>query len=255
MDLKGKTAVITGGATGIGFATARCLAAKGCKVVIAGRDAGRGRQAANDLGSEGADVSFVQTDVAHDDQVAVLAATAAGDGTIDIWFNNAGIEGPVGPVAAVGDDIVNDLLAVNVKGVYSGIHHAARHMSSGGVIVNTASFVGTKTPVPVAVAYGATKAAVVSMTRSAAIALGEQGISVFAVCPYIVDTPMLDRLTGGAGPEARAQFAAQFAPSGKPTPPEDIGKVVADLASGTGGYPAGTVLLIDVGPSVEILKT
>lgn len=225
----------------------------GAKVVIAGRDAERGKQAAEALAAEGADVAFVQTDVAQDDQVAALADSAAGDGSIDIWFNNAGIEGAAGPIEAVGDDTMRDLLAINVKGVYSGIRHAARHMASGGVIVNTASFVGTVAPVPVAVAYGATKAAVVSMTRSSAIALGEQGISVFAVCPYIVDTAMVDRLTGGAGPEARAGFAAQFAPSGKLTPPGDIGKVVADLASGSQAHPSGTVLMVDAGPSVEVL--
>ncbi len=254
MALTGKTAVITGGTAGIGFATARCLAALGSRVVIAGRDAVRGEQAANSLRSDGADATFVRTDVAHDDQVAALAATAAGDGTIDIWFNNAGIEGVAGPIEVVADDVVRDLLAVNVKGVYSGIRHSAKYMSAGGVIVNSASFVGTKTPVPIAVAYGATKAAVVSMTRSAAVSLSEQGISVFGVGAFIVDTPMVDRLTGGAGPEARAQFAAQFAPSGKLTPPEDVGRVVADLASGIGGYPTGTVLLIDAGPSVEILE-
>ena len=253
MELTGKTAVITGGTSGIGLAAASCLAAKGSKVVIAGRDAERGKQATSTLRSEGADVSFVQTDVAHDDQVAALAATAAGDGTIDIWFNNAGIEGAAGPIEAVGDDVASDLMAVNFKGVYSGIRHAAKRMSPGSMIVNASPFVGTKTPVPIAVAYGGTRAAVVSMTRSAAIALGEEGISVFAICPFIVDTPMVDRLTGGTGPEARAQFAAQFAPSGKLTPPADVGKVVADLASGTGGYPTGTVFLIDAGPSVEIL--
>lgn len=254
MGMKGKTAVITGGTSGIGFATARCLAAEGARVVIAGRDARRGKQAAEVLASGGADVAFVQTDVAFDDQVAALAATAAGDGTIDLWFNNAGIEGAAGPVEAIGDDIVTDLLAVNIKGVYSGIRHAAKRMASGGVIVNCASFVGTKTPVPIAVAYGATKAAVVSMTRSAAVAFGGQGVSVFAVCPFIVDTPMVDRLTGGAGPEARARFAAQFAPSGKLTPPEDVGKLVAELASDPTTYPTGAVLLVDAGPSVELLS-
>lgn len=186
--------------------------------------------------------------------MAALAATAAGNGGIDFWFNNAGIEGIAGPIEIVGDDIVQELLAVNIKGVYSGIRHAASRVSRGGVIVNNASFVGTKAAVPIAVAYGATKAAVVSMTRSAAVALGEQGISVFGICPFIVDTPMVDRLTGGAGQDAKAQFAAMFAPSGKLTRPEDVGTVVADLASGTGGYRTGTVLLIDAGPTVEILE-
>ncbi len=251
--MNGKTAVITGGATGIGLATARALASESARVVIAGRDAERGEQAAQALRSEGGDVSFVRTDVARDEDVAALAATAAGSGTIDFWFNNAAIEGIAGPLEAVGDVVARELLDVNVKGVYSGMRHASRHMSAGGVIVNNASFVGVKAPVPIAVAYGGTKAAVVSMTRSAAVALDEQGISVFAICPYIVDTPMVDRLTGGAGPEARAGFAAQFAPSGELTPPEDVAKVVVDLASGAGGYPSGTVLLVDAGPTIATL--
>lgn len=192
--------------------------------------------------------------MADDQQVAELARTAAAGGGIDIWFNNAGIEGAAGPLEAVGDDIVTELLAINQKGVYSGMRHAAAHMSSGGLIVNNASFVGVTAPVPIAVAYGGTKAAVVSMTRSAAIALGERGISVYGICPVIVDTPMVDRLTGGAGPEARAGFAADFAPSGRLTQPEEVAKVVMDVVSGEAGYPSGTVLLVDAGPSVETLN-
>jgi NAD(P)-dependent dehydrogenase (short-subunit alcohol dehydrogenase family) len=221
--------------------------------VIAGRDAQRGEQIAELLRSEKGDVSFVRTDVARDEDVAALAATAAGGGTIDFWFNNAGVEGVAGPLEVVDDDVVRELLNVNVKGVYSGIRHAVRHMTAGGVIVNNASFVGTTAAVPIAIAYGGTKAAVVSMTRSAAVALDEQGISVFAICPFIVDTPMADRLTGGAGPEARAGFAAQLAPSGKLTAPEDVAEVVMTFASDAKTYPTGTVLMVDSGPTIEIL--
>jgi NAD(P)-dependent dehydrogenase (short-subunit alcohol dehydrogenase family) len=254
MSMAGKTAVITGGAAGIGLATARALAAESARVVIAGRNAEHGEQAAEMLRAEKADVSFIRTDVARDEDVAALAEAAAATGSIDFWFNNAGVEGIAGPLEVVDDLVVRELLDVNVKGVYSGIRHASRHMATGGVIVNNASFVGTTAAVPIAIAYGGTKAAVVSMTRSAAVALGEQGISVFAICPFIVDTPMADRLTGGAGPEAREGFAAQLAPSGKLTAPEDIAQAVLALASDAKIYPTGTVLTVDAGPSIETLS-
>jgi NAD(P)-dependent dehydrogenase (short-subunit alcohol dehydrogenase family) len=142
------------------------------------------------------------------------------------------------------------LLDTNFKGVFSGMRYAARNMVDGGVIVNMASFVGTKMPVPISVAYGGTKAAVVSMTQAAAIGLQDRGISVFALCPYIVDTPMVDRLTGGQGPAARAEFAAQFAPSKRLTTPEEIAEVVIRLSSGTSGHRSGDVLVVDAGPHV-----
>ena len=254
-NLDDRIAVVTGGATGIGLATARRLASQGATVVIAGRDGPRGEAAAEAIRASGGRATFIAADVTDDSQVAVLAKRAAVEhDAIDIWFNNAGIEGGLGPLGAFDDLTVRQLLDTNIKGVYSGMRYAAEHMRGGGVIINNASFVGTVLPAPVAVAYGATKAAVVSMTRAAALALADQGIDVFAVAPYFIDTPMIDRLTGFQGPEPKAAFAAQFNPSGKLAAPEDVAQVVVALATRTSSYHSGDVLLVDTGPNVTILS-
>lgn len=247
-----QVAVITGGATGIGLAAARRMASEGATVVLAGRDAERGRQAVQVIQDAGGEATFIPTDVADDRQVADLAEQAgAVHGTIDVWFNNAGVEVGAGQLDAFDDAALQQLLDTNVKGVYSGMRYAAERMGDSGVIINTASFVGTVTSVPIAVAYGGTKAAVASMSRAAALALADRQIEVFAICPYIVDTPMVDRLTGGQGTAAREAFAAQFAPSGRLTQPDEVAEVVADLAGHTSPFRSGQVLLVDAGPTVE----
>jgi NAD(P)-dependent dehydrogenase (short-subunit alcohol dehydrogenase family) len=254
-SLDDRVVVVTGGATGIGLASARRFAAEGATVVMAGRDVTRGEGAAEVIRGSGGRATFVATDVTDDGQVASLALRAAGErGVIDIWFNNAGVDGGVGRLGDFDDLTVRQLLDTNVKGVYSGMRYAAEHMGEGGLIINSASFVGTVMPVPVGIAYGGTKAAVVSMTRAAALALADQGIDVVAIAPWIVDTPMVDRLTGGQGPEARAGFAAQFAPSGKLTSPDEVADVVVGLAGRTASYRSGDVLVIDAGPSVTIMQ-
>lgn len=249
-----QVAVITGGTTGMGLATAQALAAEGAGVVLAGRDAGRGEEAVAGIRRGGGRARFIRTDVTDDGQVASLAQQAADDGgRIDIWFNNAGVEGGIGPLTEFDDATVKTLLDTNIKGVYSGMRHALGHMTGGGVIINNASFVGTKVPVAIAVAYGATKAAVVSLTRSAAAGLEDEGVRVLAICPWIVDTPMVDRLTGGGAPQDKASFAKAFAPSGRLTPPQEIADVVLDLCDGNRTARSGDALLVDAGGAVTAL--
>jgi NAD(P)-dependent dehydrogenase (short-subunit alcohol dehydrogenase family) len=253
-NLDERVAVVTGGATGIGLATSRRLAAEGAIVVIAGRDTTLGEAAAEAIRASGGRATFIRTDVTDDSQVADLAKQAAGEGDgIGIWFNNAGVEGGLGPLSAFDDHTVRELLDTNIKGVYSGMRYAAEHMRAGGMIINNASFVGTVVPTPVAIAYGGTKSAVVSMTRAAALALADQGIDVLGIAPWIIDTPMIDRLTGFQGPEAKAGFAAQFNPSGKLASPEQVAEMVVGLAKRTSPYRSGDVLLVDAGPSITLM--
>jgi NAD(P)-dependent dehydrogenase (short-subunit alcohol dehydrogenase family) len=151
-----RVVVVTGGATGIGLASARRFAAEGATVVMAGRDVTRGEGAAEVIRGSGGRATFVATDLTDDGQVASLALRAAGErGVIDIWFNNAGVEGGVGRLGDFDDLTVRQLLDTNVKGVYSGMRYAIEHMGEGGLIINSASFVGTVMPVPVGIAYGA----------------------------------------------------------------------------------------------------
>jgi NAD(P)-dependent dehydrogenase (short-subunit alcohol dehydrogenase family) len=240
----GKTVVITGGTSGIGLATAQLFADEGASVVIAGRDKAKGEAAVAGLG---AGAEFIPTDVGDDAQVASLAEHAAErTGGIDVWFNNAGYEGPVGPIDGWTDETISELVDTNVKGVFSGLRHASAKMTtSGGVIINTASFIGSTIPVPIAVAYGATKAAVISASASAAIALEPAGVRVFAVCPWIIDTPMLERFIGSTTHEAKADFAAGLNPSGQLAVPEDIAAAVADLVDGRSEIANGGAVLVD----------
>jgi NAD(P)-dependent dehydrogenase (short-subunit alcohol dehydrogenase family) len=250
----GQTAVITGGSTGLGLGTARFLADAGATVVISGRNIERGEAAASQIRDAGGAARFVQCDVGDDAQVAHLIdeALAAG-GSIDLFFANAGVEGPFGAIADWKDDEVAEVLATNIKGVLSGLRHATPHMPTGSLVVLNASFVGPLVPISVSIPYAATKSAVVTIGRGAAGALEDQGVRVVSVCPWIFDTPMVDRLTGGAGLEAREEFAAAWTPSGHLGRPEEFAEVIADLWDGTLAAKSGDALLVDAGPTVTPL--
>jgi len=245
-----KVAIITGGATGIGKQVAAKLASQGINLVLAGRNKQKGDAAAAELAGSGTKVIFVQTDVSRESDVINLVEAAIGRfGRIDYLFNNAGVEGAMGPIEVNTEQVVDEVLAANVKGVFLCTKHAIPSMikQQGGIIVNTASFVGTVIPFGTAIIYGASKAAVLSMTQSTAAGFAEQNISVFAVCPWVTDTPMIDRLTGFQ-PEAKAGFAASINPSGKIALPEDIAAAVADIFSGKNKtIKSGEAILVDRG--------
>jgi NAD(P)-dependent dehydrogenase (short-subunit alcohol dehydrogenase family) len=247
-DLTGRVAVVTGGATGIGRAVAAQLAIRGASVVIAGRNQPRGEAVAEALARTGCDVRFSRADVRHEAEVdTLMSRTASIYGGIDYLFNNAGVEGVKGPIASQTEETVDELLAINLKGAFLCMKHAAPRMAErgGGVVVNTASFVGTIVPFPTAVLYGATKAAVLSMTQSVAAAFVDDQVRVYAVCPWITDTPMMDRLTGFKT-DAKLRFG-MMNPSGVLATPEDVAHVVVSLFTDAKGLDSGDAVLVDSG--------
>jgi NAD(P)-dependent dehydrogenase (short-subunit alcohol dehydrogenase family) len=227
--VEGKIALVTGGTSGIGKAVAALLARRGARVVIAARNEIRGEAVARDLVAEAGDVTFLAANVGREREVeALVARTIALLGGLD-------------------ERSLDLALEVNVKGVFLGMKHAIRYMAQrgGGAIVNVSSFVGTVMPLPNAVVYGATKAAVLSITRSMAAAAARHGVRIYALCPWMTETPMVDRLTGGdAGLHAAS---ARLNPSGRMAMPEEIAHIVYRMLIGTAGVESGDALLVDAG--------
>lgn len=250
-DLKNKVAVITGGTSGIGLVVARQLAARGVRVVLAGRDPEQGQAAARSIGDD-TRALFVPADVRHESQVqALVQQTLAHFGQLDLLFNNAGMEGTPGPITSTTAQSLDDILATNVKGVLLAIKHALPPLLArgGGIIVNTSSFIGTVVPFPDAMPYGATKAAVLSITRALAAGYAKDHLQAFAVCPWTTDTPMVDRLAGNQA-DAKAAFGAGN-PSGHLATPDDIAHVVVALFAGESELPNGEAVLVDSGSATS----
>ena len=255
--LTGRTALVTGGSSGIGYAVAAALAGAGADVMIAGRDPERGERAAHALAAAGPSgrVRFTRADVRDEPSVRdLVAATAETFGPIAFLFNNAGVEGALGPMADYPVESVDEMLATNVKGAFLCLKHVLPGMQArgSGVIVNTASFVGTVVPFPDGAIYGASKAAVLSLTQAAAAASAQGNVRVFAVCPWITDTPMVDRLTGHQ-PEAKRQFGG-INPSGVIVTPPEIAAVVVRLFTGEEALDSGGAILVDSGGTIQRVR-
>lgn len=247
--LADKVAIITGGASGIGLATARLFVREGASVVLGDIDDARGEAVAQELRDAGGRALYVHCDVSVEAQVAALVErTVAELGPPTVLFNNAGMPGPGGWEASEAE--LAKLWGVNINGVYWGIRYVVPHMQTAGKgsIINTASTAGLGGGATLIPAYSASKAAVINLTKNAAVSLGKYGIRVNAVAPGPIDTPMAPRFFPGVpNPmEVRAQRVAQ-SPMGRSGQPEEVAWVALFLASDESSYINGATLPVDGG--------
>jgi NAD(P)-dependent dehydrogenase (short-subunit alcohol dehydrogenase family) len=250
MKLQDKVAVITGGNSGIGRATAMLFAREGARVVIAARNEARGNETVADIAQAGGQALFMPCDVrkAADCQ-RVVAGTIEAFGRLDILFNNAGIIYPDRTVLDTTEEEWDNTMAVNVRGIYLMSRYAIPPMaeSGGGVIINTASVLGLVGGGGVA-AYCASKGAVVLLTRAMALDHAPQNIRVNCICPGSVDTPMLEgeiEALGGVE-KARPVFVAKH-PLNRISTPEEIARAALYLASDDASFVTGICLPVDGG--------
>jgi meso-butanediol dehydrogenase/(S,S)-butanediol dehydrogenase/diacetyl reductase len=237
-DLEGRISIVTGGAKGIGRGIVEVLARHGATVVIADLDTETGQGLADALMREGASARALPLDVTSWEDNQRLVSDVLGEyGRIDILVNNAGVSKSV-PFVELDEDEWDRVFAVNVKGVFLATRAVVPHMIErrAGRIVNLSSMVG-KEAIPLFVHYSASKFAVIGITQGLAKELAGYDITVNAVCPGVVRTPLweplLDQLSATKGitrDEAFAEFVDGI-PLGRPQEPEDIGEVVAFLAS------------------------
>jgi NAD(P)-dependent dehydrogenase (short-subunit alcohol dehydrogenase family) len=242
--LDGRVAVITGGASGMGLATVRRFLDEGARVVIADLNTENGTAALDELDA-GDRVRFEQVDVAAEDDVArAIAAATSAFGQLDIVFNNAGVGGAFGAVTDLHVDDWDYTFAVLVRGVFLGIKHGAKQMIEqgwGGAIINTASVAGLSGgngPL----CYSAAKAAVVNLTRAAAVELAQHRIRVNAICPGAILTPLMHR-----GHPERVDVSSTVPWPEAVGRPEDIAGAALFLASDDSAYVTGEPLVVDGG--------
>lgn len=245
--LDGKVAIVTGAASGIGRATARALADAGAHVVLADVAGSRGDPVAREIRDAGGDAIFVPTDVSVDAQVHELVQrTIAEHGALDLAFNNAGIEGAQAPTAECTIENWDRTLAVDLTGVFLCMRHQIPHMleHGGGSIVNCSSVAGLVgfEGIP---AYVASKHGIVGLTRAAALEYATRNIRVNAVCPGVIDTPMVHRATHD-DPAQEAQFVA-MEPVHRMGRPEEVASVVTWLCSDESSFVTGQAIAVDGG--------
>lgn len=244
--LAGRTAVVTGGAGGIGLASVRRFAAEGAYVVVADVDDERGQEAADEVRGR-----YVHCDVTDAEQVeAMVAAAVEVNGSLDVAFNNAGISPPEdASVLETGIDAWRRVQEVNLTSVYLCCRAVLPRMRAQGrgSIINTASFVAVMGAATSQVAYTASKGGVLAMTRELGVQFAREGIRVNALCPGPVDSPLLRELF--AADAERAQRRLVHVPMGRFADPDEIAGAALFLASDDSSFVTASTFLVDGGIS------
>jgi NAD(P)-dependent dehydrogenase (short-subunit alcohol dehydrogenase family) len=247
---EGKVAFITGGGTGIGLATALAFAKEGASVCVAGLFEKDIQEAVNWIEQEGGEAIAVKCDVRQAEDVkAALDRTIKTYGRLDYAFNNAGVEQPQIALADISESEFDRQININLKGVFLGMKYQIPLIlkSGGGAIVNTSSGAGVKGFKGQA-AYTAVKHGVIGLTRSAALDYATDNIRINVVAPGMIDTPMMDRFTGGT--EEGRKGAISQEPIGRMGTPEEIANAVIWLCSDASSFVTGHALVADGGQTV-----
>jgi 3-oxoacyl-[acyl-carrier protein] reductase len=253
--LQGLVAVITGAGSGIGRTSALEFAREGACVVVADLNRAGVEQTAREVGQAGGLVEPVVVDVTQYDQVEHMVQTAVDRfGRLDVLFNNAGLPQSFTPFEESTDELFDRIMDVNVRGVFYGCRAAIPRLKAngGGVILNTASTAGIR-PRPGLAVYNASKAAVITLTKTLAVELAPHRIRVVSICPVATDTPMLASFIGvdkGADEaEGRKRFIGTI-PWGRLNRAEDIARAAVFLASNDAEMITGTAFEVDGGRDV-----
>lgn len=254
-DIKGKVALVTGGATGMGRATALEFASLGAKVaVVTGSNVAGGQETVKLITERGGEAIFVQCNISKEEDVAaMIAAVVAKWGRIDCAFNNAGVgpDGvriPYGPLTELSEEIWDKVMNVNLKGTFLCLKHEIIQMrkQGKGAIVNNASIGGLKMA-PNFGAYGPSKAGVIALTKLAAIENAKAGIRVNVVCPGPTMGTDLMANTLASDPGEENALKEHVIPMGKLGTAEDVARAAVWLCSDLSGHTTGQTLSVDGG--------
>ncbi len=246
-QLDGKVALITGAGSGIGRASALAFAREGAKVAVADIVVEGGEETVRMVKEAGGEAFFIRVDVSNAADVEAMVNTVVDTyGRIDCAYNNAGIEGRLASTDEYPEDVFDKVIDINLTGVWLCMKYELPHMlkQGGGAIVNTASGAGLIGVAGMS-AYVASKHGVVGLTKTAALEYAKSGIRVNAVCPGLIQTPMVERITAEQPQLGEALVAAE--PVGRTGKPEEIAESVVWLSSDAASFVTGHAMSVDGG--------
>jgi len=247
-QFNGKVALVTGGSSGIGRACALAFARNEAKVVVADVQERLGEETVQQIKSKEGDAVFIRCDVSRSSEARdLIAGIVKKFGQLDYACNNAGIEGPSALTADYPEDMWNRVLAINLTGMWNCMRFEIPQMlkQGKGAIVNMSSVAGLAGFENLS-AYAASKHAILGLTRSAALEYATKGIRINAVCPGVIQTPMVDRLLKAGGEETRREFI-EMEPVKRFGRPEEVAEAMVWLSSDAASFITGAALPVDGG--------